>query len=92
MGKTEDDITKLPKMTGELLIGLRTQEQLLVVFAPVAGVYGKVVETTDVLFRFRSPDGDSYGAIDRTNGDYLSFNIKTNTSYSMKCTLRKQLF
>jgi hypothetical protein len=74
----------------ELSIDLTKKELLMVLLTTSSGIYGKIVDVTDTMIRFRSKDG--YGGIDRTTGEFMSSNPTTDTTHWLKCKLRKQLF
>jgi hypothetical protein len=82
-----------PKISGgELEIDMGKQELLLTTLQPMGAIYGKFIEATDILIRFRTPDGITFGGINRTTGDLMITNMKTDVIYWLKCKLRKPLF
>jgi hypothetical protein len=74
----------------ELSVDLTKKALLLVLFSTSSAIYGKIVDITDTMIRFRNKDG--YGGIDRTTGEFMASNSATETTHWMKCNLRKQLF
>jgi hypothetical protein len=85
-------LNQWPDISGaELRIDLAKKQLLLTTPRPIGAIYGKIVEMTDLLIRFRTPDG-RYGGIDRTSGEFMVSNMWTETTYWLKCNLRKQLF
>jgi hypothetical protein len=61
-----------PQISGaELKIDLGKRELLLTTIQPMGAIYGKIIQVTDLIIRFQTPDGTSFGGIDRTSGDLM---------------------